>query len=303
MDVVDTSTSTNNSKARGIGSRLKQAREAKGLSIDAVASELYILKRHLEAIERDDYDSLPQAAFTRGFVLSYAKHLKLDIDSVLTDFDATYPKEQASTEKPLAESIQTQQIARVSRDQRTQKTSFGRFGLLFAFLGLVGIMAAFYYNSGTKSTADTGSVVADGKVSALDNIRQEQGDVQVGSENAPQVNADSTSTASNGTTETVKADVTKTDATAIPAVIDPNASESTLDFWVHGKANITVKDQSGAVLFSGTKQYAPIAVTGKPPLHVSISRVNAVSLDFDKEKVFLGQYRQQDGSASFTLTK
>lgn len=55
-----------------IGDRLRAAREARGLSLDDVATRTRVPVRHLNAIEAGDWDALPAITYTIGFVKSYA---------------------------------------------------------------------------------------------------------------------------------------------------------------------------------------------------------------------------------------
>ena len=64
--------------ALGIGERLRQAREAKGLSLDDVANQTRIPIRHLQHIEREEWDALPAITYCIGFVRSYANQVGLD---------------------------------------------------------------------------------------------------------------------------------------------------------------------------------------------------------------------------------
>ncbi len=61
-----------------IGERLREAREAKGLSLEDVAGRTRIPVRHLVAIEREDWDALPAITYCVGFVRSYANTVGLD---------------------------------------------------------------------------------------------------------------------------------------------------------------------------------------------------------------------------------
>jgi cytoskeleton protein RodZ len=61
-----------------IGERLRIAREAKGLSLDDVARQTRIPIRHLEHIEREEWESLPAITYSVGFVRSYANAVDLD---------------------------------------------------------------------------------------------------------------------------------------------------------------------------------------------------------------------------------
>ena len=61
-----------------IGERLKAAREEKGLGLDDVARQTRIPIRHLEHIERGDWESLPASTYSIGFARSYANTVGLD---------------------------------------------------------------------------------------------------------------------------------------------------------------------------------------------------------------------------------
>jgi cytoskeleton protein RodZ len=65
-------------EALGIGDRLREAREAKGVSLDELASQTRIPIRHLQHIEREEWDALPAVTYCVGFVRSYANAVGLD---------------------------------------------------------------------------------------------------------------------------------------------------------------------------------------------------------------------------------
>jgi cytoskeletal protein RodZ len=61
-----------------IGERLRAAREEKGVSLDEVARQTRIPIRHLEHIERGEWDSLPAVTYSVGFARAYGKAVGLD---------------------------------------------------------------------------------------------------------------------------------------------------------------------------------------------------------------------------------
>jgi transcriptional regulator with XRE-family HTH domain len=61
-----------------VGSRLRAAREEKGLSLEDIAAQTRIPRRHLESIENGDWDNLPAPTYTIGFAKSYASAIGLD---------------------------------------------------------------------------------------------------------------------------------------------------------------------------------------------------------------------------------
>lgn len=61
-----------------LGQRLREARQAKRLSLDVVEEATRIRRKYLEALEADDCEALPGDVFLRGFVRNYALYLGLD---------------------------------------------------------------------------------------------------------------------------------------------------------------------------------------------------------------------------------
>ena len=61
-----------------VGERLRATREEKGLSLEDLAAQTRIPRRHLEAIESAEWDRLPAPTYTIGFARSYASAVGLD---------------------------------------------------------------------------------------------------------------------------------------------------------------------------------------------------------------------------------
>lgn len=61
-----------------LGAIFKAARIEKKLTLEDVEKTTKIRKKYLTAIEEGDYDSLPPAAFTRGFIKNYSEYLDLN---------------------------------------------------------------------------------------------------------------------------------------------------------------------------------------------------------------------------------
>jgi cytoskeleton protein RodZ len=72
-DVQDSLSSGNT-----IGARLKAAREARGQSLDEIATKTRVPIRHLHAIENGEWEALPAITYSVGFVRSYANVVGLN---------------------------------------------------------------------------------------------------------------------------------------------------------------------------------------------------------------------------------
>jgi cytoskeleton protein RodZ len=65
------------------GAMLRQARQAQGLHIAALAAAMKVPQRKLEALEADRFDELPDATFTRALAQTVCRTLKIDAAPVL----------------------------------------------------------------------------------------------------------------------------------------------------------------------------------------------------------------------------
>nr|WP_255550392.1 helix-turn-helix domain-containing protein [Sporosarcina sp. E16_3] len=82
----------------GLGDRLKQARTAKGFTLDDLQSITKIQKRYLSGIENEDYSMMPGSFYVRAFIKQYAEAVDLDSDEMLSMYKNTTP-EVSSEEK------------------------------------------------------------------------------------------------------------------------------------------------------------------------------------------------------------
>ena len=70
--------------------RLRQAREAAGLHLTALAMALKVPVKKLEALEAGRYDELPDLTFARALASSACRHLKIDPATVLDQIPAAH---------------------------------------------------------------------------------------------------------------------------------------------------------------------------------------------------------------------
>jgi cytoskeleton protein RodZ len=64
------------------GQRLREAREAKGVSLEEIAAQTRIPTRHLASLEIGDWDKLPAATYSIGFAKNYASIVGLDRNEI-----------------------------------------------------------------------------------------------------------------------------------------------------------------------------------------------------------------------------
>ncbi len=120
------------------GSILRRAREARGQSIADVVHVIRFSTRQIEALERDDYASLPGSTAVRGLVRNYAKLLKLDAAPLLAQLEPAVPVAEADVRPPA------------NMGEAEQPTIFERVPLKFVGAGAVILLlalAAYWYSN------------------------------------------------------------------------------------------------------------------------------------------------------------
>jgi len=70
-----------------LGKYLKNQRESKKISLREVAKNTRVREHILRAIEEDRQNLLPPATYVKGFLLAYAKYLRLDPNDVLLRYE------------------------------------------------------------------------------------------------------------------------------------------------------------------------------------------------------------------------
>ena len=77
--------------ARGnFGERLKRERELREVTPEEITQATRIGSRFLQALENEEWDTLPGGVFNRGFVRSIAHYLGLDEEAFLAEYDLAH---------------------------------------------------------------------------------------------------------------------------------------------------------------------------------------------------------------------
>ncbi|MEP7038605.1 MAG: helix-turn-helix domain-containing protein [Acidobacteriota bacterium] len=125
-----------------LGEKLRQAREARDITISEVAEQTRISPLYIESIENDDYRILPGGIFNKGFVKSFAKYVGVDEQEALQDYSRLISEQQGSQE----EDPKTYR-PEVLTDDRVSSSSIPTIIVAVVILGLMtwGILALVRY--------------------------------------------------------------------------------------------------------------------------------------------------------------
>lgn len=142
------------------GSVLRRAREARGQSIADAVQVIRFSAHQIEALERDDYASLPGPTSVRGLVRNYAKFLKLDATPLLAQLEPAVPVAEADVRPPT-------NMGEAEQPTIAERLPFNLILIGIVFVALV--LAGYWYTTvpdhedsapSARSQADSSPVVA-----------------------------------------------------------------------------------------------------------------------------------------------
>lgn len=125
----------------GFGSKLREARERRGISLRQIANATKISIGALEALERNQISRLPGGIFSRAFVRSYAIEVGLDPEETIQEFIAQFPHDSVTAGHPTSAHAEDNEA--LESDRRMASASLR---LIAVSLPIVGVV--LYYSSG-----------------------------------------------------------------------------------------------------------------------------------------------------------
>lgn len=258
--MIETSLNTQTNAQNSFGAMLKQARKAKQVSLEEASATLFILKRHLQALEDEDFSELPQVAFSRGFAINYAKFLDLDPNKVATAFDAAYPNELKARSTNNTESL-LQPMGTLQRDNHSRIRVNPL--LIIAVIALI-ILAIFLFRMVSNASRDNeGATPVSEEVSASEQIQ------------GAAINTSSEGISASGSALNLGAETQGT---------------ATLNIKVSKASEISITDVSGNSLMSGEQALGNYTLVGTPPFSIQIENIKDVSLLLNSAPIKLEAY-------------
>ncbi len=239
-----------------LGNRLKEARLAKGLSLDDLQTITKIQKRYLVGIEEGNYSSMPGNFYVRAFVKQYAEAVQLNPEEIFE----TYKSEIPSTHnEDLPE-----QLSRVKTRKPISERSSKIFDLLPKLLitaFVIGAAALVYYflqqhagSSANEAAPKQNESVKFEKSKNLEKVKASSGDEKKKKESTkkaenkdnPQDTAKAEPTAQTITPGQVSGNSTTYQVT--------NADKFVVKLVSRGNTWVSIKNSKGALQFQGVLQ-------------------------------------------------
>lgn len=251
--------------AMKIGPVFREARERMGLSLEDVVGKIKLAPRQIIALEADDFQALPETAFLRGFVRSYAKLLQLEVQPLL---DALPGAVTAAVESPHVDAPFPSE--RIVRRQN--------LNLLVAALLIAVVIAGFAVWQANSPPAT--EVAADAAMTATPLPLPQSADIL---DSSPQLAASAVP-------------ASEVPASAVPEaglvpLASPPVVKSSLRLVFDKESWAEIKDQSGKTLSRQVNlPGSELRLEGDAPFTLVIGHAAAVHLYFREKPVDLSSY-------------
>ena len=262
----------------GVGQELAAAREARGLAVADVAQQLKFAPRQLDALEQEQFDALPGAAFTRGMVRSYARLLKLDPEPLVQRI-------AGRCELPDASRLAARYDQSVPFSDTARRSTLIYFAASFGVLLLVGGVAYQWHEERTEAAT---------RVTLLASAQPLPPE--------PAVRPAAAAAAAPAQDEQPASVQPVLQEKIIPAEKPVLAAAPAARFAGHrlvvrteGEAWIEIKDSTDRMLVSSLSPAgSERVVRGRPPYSLVIGNASQVSVTYDDKPVDLSPHTRHD---------
>lgn len=262
-----------------VGRQLRERREYLGMSVEDVSAKIKLAPRQIVAMEADDFKALPETAFLRGFVRSYAKLLQMDDQALLAALPGAQP---VKLELPQVESpFPTEKTARRQN-----------VNLLLAALAIAIVIGGFlvWQSRAPKPDAAAQAVAKDSALVATPLPLPEQTETVSG----PAVTSESAVLAEPAVQpEAAVSSGTIVPAAAVASAVKPAgvAPAAALRFTFDKESWAEIRDNTGVIL---SRQVNPagseLRIEGVPPFAMVIGHAGGVHLYYREKPVDLSGY-------------
>ena len=319
-----------------VGSKLKKAREGKGLTASDVADAQHLRTGIIHYIESAEYEQIGSELFLKGYVRAYAVHVGLDADAVIADLD----RELEPLRQRQAQELEASPLVDIER-RRRKKRRMAMILLPALALAIVGLLLFFFVFSGNEPEPEATAPAAEQLQGELPSTDSDPLEFSEEGESAPETGSEESGTTADSETGAVITDDEAaplpeaegtdleessqlSDTAALPETgvagasepaaepLQPSVPEAATpvasdtgrvqmsfvdDCWVR------ITDAEGKRLVNGLKRSGDqVDVAGEPPLTVVVGAVNAVdSIRFQGLPVNISGFTVNNNRSEFTL--
>lgn len=155
-----------------IGKKLRDARQAKGYTLDDLQQLTKIQKRYLIAIEDENFAELPGDFYVRAFIKQYADTVGLDGNELLKEFNEQLPKAKtAEYSDHISQAVETRANRRKTVSQGVSKVRQYMPTIIIACV-IVIVLAAIWVTAIVRGHQDASTKIDNSSVSVSGESRK-----------------------------------------------------------------------------------------------------------------------------------
>jgi cytoskeletal protein RodZ len=264
------------------GEQLRQAREAKHITLQEIAATTKISCRALQALEDEKFSQLPGGIFNKGFVRAYARYVGLDEEKILAAYLAAAKVEGSPETDMQAMSSQVATARAGDRDSSVSGTTVVGVLALVVALALGGLWLREQRKEAREAAAaQVPSPAVNVPVAPVTVVPSE-------TSTAPEAAGSAEQNAAPGAT------------TAVAPISTPAAAQNTSPGTGQNAAAVAAAQPVSGVANTGTDGAAPVEVSISATRRAWISvrsdgkTVESVTLDPDKPELRSRSYKAKE---------
>lgn len=288
------------------GAILKAAREAKGLSIETVATQLHLRPKIINDLENDIFVNIASTTYVRGYIKNYARVVSADINQIQQCLSHQLPEIVA----PAMQSF-SRKTTHQARNSRLNLVTYLIVAVLIAMLVLWWVQKSSLLTNVDLSQPTVEEIAAESNMpepqqiirsgsvqSTANDVGNESNDSATDSANKAAIEAEDkliqTAQDAASTAQQLAASSSVTTAsTESSSTTDTSlaSGESVLTIELTGDCWVNVTDANGKVMVDGVKNSAQrIEVRGIKPFKVILGAPQVASISLDGNNVSLAEF-------------
>lgn len=274
-------------QAMGPGQMLREARVAKGLTVEDVANRLNLKSSNVQDLEAEKFDERISVTFIRGYYKNYAKLLDVPQADVQQAFDAL----NAAKQEPAKLQSFSRKVAKQASDDRLMMVSYVILAIILALVVVWWLQQS--NTSATETVPASSTVTSAPQTKASEQSEQSEQPVQPDAPLEEQQVVEQPSLDVVRSEDTSAAEPQLNDDTTVqaaeaslPELIGELPAQVELVFQFSADCWVNIMDATGeAIAFGVKKAGRTMPVSGVPPFEITLGAPDVVQIQYDGEAV------------------
>ncbi|MFH1823796.1 MAG: helix-turn-helix domain-containing protein [Candidatus Firestonebacteria bacterium] len=132
----------------GIGNRLKEEREIKGLTYEKISEDLKIQPKFLEALEKEDFEQFPGETYLKAFLRTYSDYLGLKPVEILSLYKSSKTN-KVNLDYMISHSVIKLQKKKIKITEKTKIVALLILTVIFLICLILGIKSCAHLSKKT----------------------------------------------------------------------------------------------------------------------------------------------------------